>query len=136
MVVEVEIDITFSEKLHLIKLVKSESGMGLKESKDWVDNLAISKSSRLNVHDALSFENMANNIRGVSVNNRSRNRIKKIIDLGIATKEEKIEFYSHELKFLCLEKYGTNGLSNFLKDLLDKIDDQNLENVIKLVNRK
>lgn len=136
MVVEVEMDYQFSEILRLVKLVKDHTGWGLKESKDWVDNLRDTKKSSLEVKNVSLFEKEINPIKGVSTNNKAKIRLEKLIKIGIAGRDEKIEFYSEKMALDLLTSLRDSSEINFdrakqyIRDLISKLDDENLEKVV------
>lgn len=137
MMVEVEVNYQFSEILRLVKLIKDHTGWGLKESKDWVDNLRDTKKSSLKVQNASLFEKEINLIKGVSTNNRAKIRLEKLIKIGIAGRDEKIDFYSEKMSIDFISysvdnsgKINFDKTNQYIKNLLSKLDDENLKKVV------
>ncbi len=103
MMVEVEVNYQFSEILRLVKLIKDHTGWG----------------------------------KGVSTNNRAKIRLEKLIKIGIAGRDEKIDFYSEKMSIDFISySVDNSGEINFdktnqyIKNLLSKLDDENLEKVV------
>lgn len=137
-IVEVEATGDIKDGLQLVKIIKNHTGWGLKESKDWYDSLRIIKKKTISVNNVSHFENDISLVDGVSVNNKAKRRLEKLMKIGIADRDEKIDFYSEKIStdFISSSvdnsgKINFDKANQYIKNLLSKLDDENLE---KLVN--
>lgn len=137
-IVEVEVNGDIKSALQLVKIIKDHTGWGLKESKDWYDSLKALRRKSISVNNVTLFENDISLVDGISVNNTAKRRLEKLIKIGIASRDEKIDFYSEKIStdFISSSvdnsgKINFDKANQYIKNLLSKLDDENLE---KLVN--
>lgn len=136
-IVEVEVNGDIKSALQLVKIIKDHTGWGLKESKDWYDSLKVIRKGSISVNNATLFENNISLVGGISVNNTAKRRLEKLIKIGIVGRDEKIDFYSEKIStdFISSSvdnsgKINFDKANQYIKNLLSKLDDENLEKVV------
>lgn len=126
-----------TDALQLVKIIKNHTGWGLKESKDWYDSLKLLRKKSISVNNITLFESDLSEITGISINNTSKRRIEKLIKIGIVGRDEKIDFYSEKMSIDFISysvdnsgKINFDKTNQYIKNLLSKLDDENLEKVV------
>lgn len=137
------------QKLLFVKLIRDNTGLGLKESKDWCDKF----SESLNVEHCLpistSIEEFKNSMIELGVNNdyeliiedKEKKRQLKLISLGLGDISDKINAISEKLSLdLYKQSYGLNKqdlfcvYEDFFKEFLLEVDENNLDKIFNKIN--
>jgi len=134
MQIEVKQTGIISNKLALIKMIKSHTQWGLKQAKDWVDNFSFGKSQSLDVLDPIKFERELEEIGGVKSYSTSQKRQRKLISIGLGDMEDKIDFLSQELTDDLAKNYGC-AYSDYLRFFTDLLIDMDENSINTLVSR-
>lgn len=126
-------------KLALVKAIKSFGGLGLKESKDFMDDCKNHpvKFSKLAINeDIIEFKRQLDDLVGVSyeIVNFSKTRDKKLIQLGLCDKSEVIDYLVETTvaELYTSSKIGIDKLKETLAELYSEISEDNL---IKIFNK-
>ena len=123
-------------KLQLVKSIKTFTGLGLKESKDIIDNSELNPQTiKLNTNSkdlaelkiALSFcENL-----NYTLSDIQDNRHKKLIELGLGTKEDFVELLI-ENDIYNLYNNNHEKIKDLLRKRYDLISEKNLKNLLNI----
>jgi hypothetical protein len=133
MQVEVKKTGCIENKLQLCKFIKDSTGWGLKDSKDWLDSLDSEGAKLIDVSDPIQFELGLMDIRGVSCDSKSKIRQRKLVEIGIGDKDDKIFVISEKLTEDLMKNYGTSykGIKEFFRDFLTEFGEEKLNELLK-----
>ena len=127
-------------KLQLVKLIKEHSGKGLKDSKDWVDKFDYLKSATqtIEVHNPTMFEKDILIVDGVECITTFKKREKKLIQIGIGSMTDKINYICEDLAYDLMNECRIKSTSdldriiNFFREkIISKIDEKNIDILIQ-----
>ena len=134
------IDITFvltnpgSHKLQLVKAIKHITGLGLKDSKDIVDessNSPIMFRKRVSFEDLKSFREMlASTNADFKLDDISQIRTKKLVELGICDKKDLIEeIVNQNIYSIFANGFSIDNISKLLSDIYSNIEETKLRKI-------
>lgn len=140
---EVGIMVTFvlkdsgSAKLQVVKLIKDVTGLGLKDSKDFIDesnHQNVMFRRRMSMKELTSFREKLSDCSGIkyAMEDKSDIRHMKLMSMGLCDKEEVIEELSKLLLYEITES-DTEELISLLGDILSYIDE---DKMVDLYNKK
>jgi hypothetical protein len=126
-------------KLQFVKLIKEHSGKGLKDSKDWVDKFDYLKCpiQTIEIYNPTIFEKDILSVDGVEFITTFKKREKKLIQIGIGSIEDKINYLCEDLAYDLMGRFKVNigdidKVSNFFKEkIFSKIDEKNIDILIQ-----
>ncbi len=136
-----------SSKLNMVKTIKWASGMGLKESKDWVESLSIGIPETLTLTVPNSqysiFEEFRLSVEDSGYDFLMEDKIKKrqikLIELGLGDKSDSIDLLTEELAgklvFMTKNKNSQslyNVYNEFFQDFLLTLDKEQLDKLLKI----
>jgi len=121
---------TNASKLLMVKLIKKYSGMGLKESKDFLDSVSLNNRPSqinldLNLDQEKDFIKNLEEVNGIewTFNNSSYRRQLKLVQLGlIDDKQELVEILKREF-----------NSTIFLDDILNVLSEDRLIELVKQI---
>ena len=125
-------------KLQLVKSIKKFTNLGLKESKDIVDNISESpqvikvwktQEEVLELKDELSIcEELSYFLTDIQ-----QNRNRKLIELGLGTKEDLVEeLVERDIYELISNKFNYEQLRNLLSKRYDSITETELKKIMNI----
>jgi hypothetical protein len=118
-----------TKKLQLVKAVKYAFNLGLKETKDLIDNAPIVLSTRITHSDLKSFKDgLASTDAQYDLRDSQHHRNKKMIDLGICEtsdiSDELVRAYTSKIIL-------TKDYRGVLNEIFDKLDKETIEKIYK-----
>ena len=128
-----------SQKLNFVKIIKDVSGMGLKDSKDWVDSFPASGAMALWVTDPIEFQKkMDQTDYHMIIEDKIKKRQEKLISLGLGDVEDKIAIISDHLTMRMIHLINDietgrpryTKCSEFFNELLSKLDEEQLDKLL------
>jgi hypothetical protein len=140
------LDITFvlnkpgNSKLNLVRAIKHATGLGLKDSKDIVDessNNPVMFRKKMTFEDLKEFrELLANTNADFTLDDLSQLRRKKLVDLGICDKSDLIEeIISQNIYSIFVEGFSIDKISQLLTNIYSNITEDKLKEIYES-NRK
>ncbi len=133
----IEINGIIVNKLHFIKAVKSGTGWGLKEAKDWVDGFELSPIQKIEVKSEIDFIDEVDKVITNPPNTLKysfprRERDLKLLKIGIGDRSSKIDSLSRELSIISVDVGGYNQsrIKHIFESVLRDIDDESINKII------
>lgn len=122
-----------NNKLQLVKFIKDITGWGLKEAKNWADNLDYQGTSVINVIDPVRFELEYMSIDGIQCDSKERVRQRKLVGIGVGDMDDKISVLSEKMTEDLIKNYGTTypNIKMFFKDFLTEFEEEKLNELLK-----
>ena len=120
-----------TQKLWLVKAIKVATGLGLKDSKDIVDEVMhqpITFSKNMTFQELDTFkENLRNTDAEYKLDDREKMRNRKLISLGLGTKNDIIE----ELVDINIQNIfnNRNNIEELLKNIYSHLDENKLKEI-------
>lgn len=136
-----------TQKLGFVKLIKHNTGMGLKEAKEWCDTIAENPNKYYWLSITTSSEDFKSDIDkftdfGLIIDDKERLRQLKLISLGLGNKFDKIDIISEKLALDLYQEIRNNNTTNiydickrYMEEILDGVDENNIEKLFKKVNK-
>lgn len=133
-----------TQRLNLVKIIKDCTGMGLKDCISQISN----PTFEIWVDDPISFKRRINEETDFEfmVEDKTKQRQKKIISLGLGDKDDKIEIISDHLTMRMMNLINSNAsfgapknslytnLSGFFDEFLSKLDDSQIDKLLNTDN--
>jgi len=120
-----------TQKLALVKAIKFVTGLGLKDSKDIVDESSdhpVMFRQRLTLGQLDEFRNnLSSTDAEYDLDDRERIRNKKLIDLGVCDKSDLVEELTNmNIQKVFIGGFSTNKLRDILMEAYSHIDEDKL----------
>jgi len=132
---------TGTNKLNLVKAIKLFSGMGLKESKEVVDKVSMGIEQVIKVETSTSLS-LISAVREIlsecdgcvwRLSDQEQIRNKKLIDLGMGTKEDLVEYLVEKDLFEILENDKSyDAIYQILKSRYDQFSENTLNQILNI----
>lgn len=130
---------TGTSKLNLVKAIKLFSGMGLKESKEVVDKVSMGFEQVIKAKPGKSEISAVREILSECdgcvwrLNDQEQIRNKKLIDLGMGTKEDLAEYLVEKDLFEILENDKSyDAIYQILKSRYDQFSENTLNQILNI----
>ena len=128
-------------KLNLVKAIKHATGLGLKDSKDIVDessNNPVMFRKRMTFDDLKTFrELLASTDAEFTLDDLSQIRRKKLIDLGICDKSDLIEeIVNQNIYSIFADGFSIDKISKILSDIYSNIEENKLKEIYESNSKK
>lgn len=136
-----------SSKLNMVKAIKFATTMGLKDAKEWVENLSIGVPEALTIQipneKFQTFEEFRTAVAESGYDLLMEDKIKKrqikLIELGLGDKSDSIDLLSEELtgKLLFMTKNKSEQslytvYNDFFQDFLLNLEKEQLDKLLKI----
>jgi ribosomal protein L7/L12 len=123
-----------SQKLALVKAIKFVTGLGLKDSKDMVDesmNHPIMFRQKLTLGQLDEFRNQLSITDAeFDLDDREKIRNKKLIDLGIYEKSDLVsELINMDIQKVFIGGFSTTKLREIIESIYDNISEERLREI-------